>query len=342
MARSTIVQTACAMLASASLHAEIVLETSEFVLEPGFIQYTVSAVGSGGEELNTFSGLELTGALHQVYTMFGLPVPTPVAGSHGMSGSLFGSGNEAYDTYFLQAPPYAFTNAPVDEMVGNSATTGLLANLPTFDLGSGIVQETGFGDRLAMDPLNGAITLTSTSTRIDFLQVVLAEGTQALLDVRIDGPGVMQVFEDFPIGELAAADPVLVGAPGPSEGPIDLTDAFLAGDYSDIDIILSNANGEFADLQAITAQISEDALGVFEATVVGNGVDLRLNTQGFDLARVPQVLQTATLTIIADGDPNGALVYVLQATIPEPNTMLIGAAALVVLAARRAPLRQAG
>ncbi|MEN1681820.1 MAG: hypothetical protein AAGJ46_19745 [Planctomycetota bacterium] len=333
MARSTIVLMAFAAFSSTPLHAEIVLETTELALEPGFIQYTVSAVEAGGEELNAISGLELTGLLHQVHTISTLGShETPTVDRPGYF--LFGAGNEIYDTHFLPPLPYAFKSSAVVEPRGDTSTTGTLTNLPTFDLGFGLSQTTGYSHRLAMDPLDGTIVLTQASPRIDLVQVVLREHTQALLDVRIDGPGVTQVFEDFPIGELDPDYPVLVGAPGPREGPIDLTDAFLAGDDSGIDIVLSNASGDFANLQAVSAEVANDALGLFEATVVGNRVNVRLNTQGINLATLAPGWRTARLTVNADGDPNTSLVYGLRARIPEPTTALLSVVALVFAAAR--------
>ncbi|MEN1680558.1 MAG: PEP-CTERM sorting domain-containing protein [Planctomycetota bacterium] len=306
---------AVAALAMGSIsNGAIVLQTSELELEPGVIQYTVSAVGDAGEELNTFSNLELTGNLHQVYNLtFGGPQPTPTADSHGAGGAGFGAGNEAYDTFFKLVPPFAFSNTSLTESVGDTSTTGGLTNLPVQDI-FGNAAPTGFSsDPLVMDPIDGAITLTTASTSIEFLQVVLAAGTQAELDLRVDGPGVFETFTDFVIGGATMVDPMLVGDPA-GGSTIDLTADFTSGTDGGIDIALSN--GGDGDLGAIGADITNDALGIFSAIPSPTGVDVVLDVSGLNLASIAPGPQTADLTVTSAN--GGSLVYTVSASIPEP------------------------
>jgi len=153
----------------------------------GLWQFTVRAVATEGETINTFSFLNLTGNVHQAwqYDFGGNPFGTPTDNDGGG----FNSEWQQFDSRVLfdlsDGDVVAVSPGGALEETNDLATSGNLG-LPQL---SGFDAPTGFGG-ISSPGGDDSFTLTPefSGDNVAFLQVVTTLGT-AFLDVRVDGSG---------------------------------------------------------------------------------------------------------------------------------------------------------
>jgi hypothetical protein len=218
MLRNTFLAVLTVLAVAVSSQAEIQLTTTMTPLSQGeLVQWQVNAVGSTGEVLNTFAQINVTpggtgAGIHNVSQAF-TNAGTPSVGQH--SPGLWNEAWTPYDSYFKFAGAADLAldlGTPLAE-TSNNSTTGMLG-LPT----TPGAPMSGYGNLTSGADSAKVLVPGKAGASINFLQLVLKAGEQALLDVEIvgDAGASRQVFTDFVVGgggpEPVA--PVAVDAPG--------------------------------------------------------------------------------------------------------------------------------
>lgn len=171
---------------------------------------TLRAVGTAGEVINSFAGINIPGGVHNVQPGFGQP---STHRGH-WTGAPNGDSNPAwaaFDTYLLFNPADAanvvgFIGA-IEESNDNTdpAGLGLMGAVLGANEGLGFYRFAAPADQLVITP--GA-----ASSNVPFLQVVIPTGSQALLDcVLFDAQGTRYDINDFAIGIPEPATLALAG-----------------------------------------------------------------------------------------------------------------------------------
>ena len=165
--------------------AAIILQQSvPTPLNGGLVGLTISAVGTEGETINTFTGPTITAALggvgvHNVAQAF-TEANTPTTEEH--FAPIWNPAWTAYDTYFMFNATQTLSAGPNFSETNSGATTGTLG-LPT----SPAAPKSGFGTYSA--PLTAAkvVLAPNADSNVPFLHVVVRATEVFNLFVRIDG-----------------------------------------------------------------------------------------------------------------------------------------------------------
>jgi hypothetical protein len=325
MLRNTFFAVLTVLAAAASSQAAIMLQASDPTPLPNgnLVSRMITAVGSAGEMINTFSNPVITPAgggkgIHnvaQAFTMAG----TPSRGEQAPG--LWNAEWAPYDSYFLFDATNSLSLGPNFEETNDGTTTGMLnlASTPA-------VPRSGFGGLTSQTASSKAFTTAANS--VPFMQVVMAAGEMASLSLRVVGDGGASV------GDFTGANAFIIGGGGGPVAPIvadvDLGDQTMA--IIRHMFVPDPAGGpvtgwSIAPLTgspAVAATIS--ATGEFEWHTIGSA------------RGEPGVPYSWTITAAGEGDTSDTAVLSLDLVIPEPATMsLIGIAmiGLVGFARRR-------
>jgi hypothetical protein len=170
--------------AQLSTAAIILTQSNVTPLNGGLVGLTISAVGTEGETINTFTGPTITPVVgsvgvHNVAQAF-TEAPTPTTQQH--TTGLWNDAWTAYDTYFMYNSAETLSAGPNFSETNNGATTGTLG-LPTI----AVAPKSGFGTYSA--PLTAAkvVLAPNADSNVPFLHVVLRATDWFNLFVRIDG-----------------------------------------------------------------------------------------------------------------------------------------------------------
>jgi hypothetical protein len=316
MLRNTFLAVLTVLAVAAASQAAIMLQTTSTPLsQGGLVQWQISAVGTAGESLNTFSAVNLTAqgagaGVHNVSQAF-TNAATPTVGQH--QAGLWNAEWTPYDTFFK----YAGADLALDldsTMVGetsNNSTTGMLG-LPAVP-GPPM---SGFGTMTWAATSTKVLTPALSGTNVNFLQVVLKQGERALLDVEVQGNGgtAIQQFTDFVVGGVEPP-------PAPVISPINLGE-------------IEHGN---TIMQQLMASNGPNTWSGLTPTAGTPGMAATLTPQGLfswnptGSARGPKgngVLYSWTATATNEGGADTRVAISLS-LIPEPATMSLLALALV-------------
>jgi hypothetical protein len=184
--RIVVIFTACVLLNAAPAFAAIILQVSPGAQLPqgNLVRYTVNAVGTQGEVINTFSRLHINPVsgpgIHnvaQVLTNSG----TPTKQEHAPG--IFSFNWAAYDSYFLFDNTEMLSLGP-NFMETNDGTTS--GNLGISDM-FGRVPRSGFGIYSSDNVSAKAVLAPNADDSVPFMQVVLRAQDSARLSVRLEG-----------------------------------------------------------------------------------------------------------------------------------------------------------
>jgi hypothetical protein len=321
MLRNTFFAVLTVLAAAASSQAAIMLQRSDPTPLPqgGLVSVTLSAVGTAGEMINTFSNPVITPmgggkGVHnvaQAFTMGG----TPSRGEH--MPALWNADWTPYDTYFLFDAANSLSLGPNFEETNDGTTTGML-NLPA----TPGAPRSGFGG--VTSAAASSKLFTTPSSNLAFMQVVMAAGESASLSVRVIGNG------GDAVGDFTGANAYTISTGGGGD-PLAGTDASLDTALAIITHQFEATGGTgpytWSNLMSTGGSPASDAIlsgsGLFQWFAGGSA---RPGTYTWDatVTDSAQATSTATLTI--------------NLLVPEPATMsLIGLAmvGLVGFARRR-------
>ena len=189
------------------LRAEIILQASDAIdLGVGnLVQFTVSAVGTEGEQISRFSDLSVTGDVHQVFRLGGEPTPT----IDDTGGFGWGADWTAFDSHLLIDICCRIGELGSRLVEANDfATTGMLGMSLQFS------QEapSGFGE-ITNDvafPFGFNVLPELVNSQIPLFQVVTTSGT-AYVSATIGAEGgIDQRIESFEVGGPGGGDPPIV------------------------------------------------------------------------------------------------------------------------------------
>jgi hypothetical protein len=173
------------ILSSARLApAEIVLQSSPGTPLPqgNLVQYTISAVGTQGENINVFSAPTINPVsgmgIHNVAQGF-TNAGTPTKDEH--IPGLYNSDWIAYDSHFLFRSTETLSIGPPYRETNNGATTGMLG-LSNISTGPPI---SGFGAYASEDSSAKGVLPAHAGSNVSFMQVVLRAQDTALMNVRV-------------------------------------------------------------------------------------------------------------------------------------------------------------
>jgi hypothetical protein len=206
MLRNTFFAVLTVLAAAASSQAAIMLQASDPTPLPNgnLVSRTITAVGSAGEMINTFSNPTIVAAaghkgvhnVAQAFTMGG----TPSRGDH--TPALYNAEWAPYDTYFLFDATNSLSLGPNFEETNDGTTTGMLSLPPTPG-----APRSGFGGVTSQAASSKAFNTPANS--VAFLQVVMAPNEEALLSLRVVGDGGASV------GDYTGANAFRIGG-GPT------------------------------------------------------------------------------------------------------------------------------
>jgi hypothetical protein len=299
--------------------ADIVLQSSPGTPLPAgnLVQYTITAVGTEGERINVFSNPDIRAAglgagVHQVWSQDADgDLPTPTEQEHLDEVGQFNADWAAYDTYYLfrDSEEIGSLGPPLTE-TNDRSTTGTLG----LTKASGFDAPSGFGTLSLSSPgLGSSLVLPQfQGPNVPFMQVVLKQGEQALMDVRVVGDAgtAVQNFQDFIIGSTS--------------GLVAVPDAVL-GDTGAA-IIRHTFQPTSGDPPFTWSLSPATGLPFLPATINSNTGEFEWNTLG---SPRPGMYSWTITAMNAAGSDTAVLSVNL---IPEPAPMMLAALTLVGLA----------
>ena len=165
---------------------------------PGLESYTIRGVGTAGEVINSFAGINLTGGVHNVLPFFGTAAVAKYQWTPGPNGNALPEW-EKYDTYFLLPVCDTFGCSAFgyfQETNDGSNPAGLVLSNLGFNTTNGLGT---FKNSLPTD--QNTIPPSMASSDVAFLQVVQPAGATTYLDVVLfSNTGLRADFVDFAIG----------------------------------------------------------------------------------------------------------------------------------------------
>jgi hypothetical protein len=191
--------TAATLLAlAASGEAAIIVHMSAPVALPqgGLVRITLTAVGTAGEVINTFSNPLITpvGGLG-IHNVWGFPgtTPTPSAAEH--AAFFFNADWADYDTYFKFGGADLVLNlgTPFDE-TNNGATAGTLGLSQAFSTPT----NSGFGTYTSASDSTRVIVPAKASSSVEFFQIVTRAQDVFRFQARIEGSGAVSNIDIVP------------------------------------------------------------------------------------------------------------------------------------------------
>jgi hypothetical protein len=304
--------TAATLLAlAASGEAAIIVTFSRLTYLPngGFISHTLTAVGTAGEVINTFSNPLITPisglGIHNVWGFPGT-TRTPSAAEH--AAPFFNADWTDYDTYFKFGGADLVLNlgTPFDE-TNNGATAGTLGLSQAFSTPT----NSGFGTYTSAADSTRVITPAKASSNVEFFQVVTRSQDTFRFQAKIEGNGA--------VGNIDAV---------PGLGP------FLAVTRNKITAVVGvNVQDTF---QAIfSGSTSPGTFNWTNFSFMGPGIanqpQFDSNTQVFNWNSAGSALGTyvATVDVNGGGSGPGGVATLTINLIPEPITAALAALAFI-------------
>lgn len=327
MLRNTLFALFIGLAIAVSSQAAIMLQHSAPtpLAQGGLVSYIVTAVGTDGELINTFSNATITAAvgglgIHNVSAQgFSGAVGTPTEQEHQGGVGQMSADWIPYDTHFLfRSADYALDLGPPYSETNDGSTTGTLGLSNTF-LGS--APTSGFG-AYSSDPTSSKVlTPANAAASVDFFQVVLREQDAALLGIRVIGAGG-QAIGDFTGDNAFRIGPTVVDG-------FEVNDMFLQGYLPG-----SLVTGGPLPTNATDANIAwalESLTGPGGAAVAGASVDPATGIFTWQSqASSAMGAYSALIRGTNDGAPAGTDTGIMSFNIvPEPATLSLLGLALV-------------
>jgi hypothetical protein len=219
MLRNTLALVAVLALAASTQAAIIVQQSAPTPLaQGGLVSYTLTAVGTAGEVINTFSNPTLAAGsglgVHQVWQFGGGATPT----KSQQNLPFFNADWTAYDTAFLFADTdYALNLGTAFGETNNHATTGNLGLTQAFATNA----DSGYGTFTSAADSTKVLLPAKSGASIPFMQVVMRASDTGILNVRIEGNG------GTALGNIQG---YVIGIPEP--GSLSLLGLALAGCFA--------------------------------------------------------------------------------------------------------------
>jgi hypothetical protein len=196
--RIWIALTALAICGSTPAKAALILTAAGIYLPQGnLVGYTITAVGTAGETINTFTGLNVSAAVgglgvHNVAQAF-TNAGTPTKQQH--TPGIWAADWTQYDTHFLYNAAETLSAGSNFSETNNGATTGTLGlsmigpNPPT----------SGFGSYNASATSAKVVLSPNADSSVPFFYLVTRHQDAFLIDVRVDGqrPDGSHTFANF-------------------------------------------------------------------------------------------------------------------------------------------------
>jgi hypothetical protein len=180
------------------------------------VQYTISAVGTVGEEIDTFSAPSISPVsglgIHNVAQAFS-NAGTPTKSEHNPG--LWYPDWAAYDTYFMFGTGETLSIGPNFSETNNGATTGTLG---LFHSTGGVTPTSGFGTYMAPNTSSKIVLAPHADSDVPFMQVVLRAQDSARLVVSIVAGN-----------SIAYQEPIIIGPFVPEPSTIVLLAVSAAG-----------------------------------------------------------------------------------------------------------------
>jgi len=319
MLRNTFFAVLTVLAAAASSQAAIMLQASDPTpLENGnLVSRMISAVGTAGEMINTFSNPVITPAgggkgvhnVAQAFTMGG----TPSRAEH--TPALYNAAWAPYDTYFLFDATNSLSLGPNFEETNDGTTTGMLS-LPA----TPAAPSSGFGG--VTSQAASSKLFTTAANNVQFLQVVMAAGEMASLSLRVIGNG------GDAVGDFTGANAFIIGG-GVTPNPVVATDANL-GDVADAIITHQfAATGGTAPLTWSNLSLVAGSPTPAVAPTLSSSGAFEWHTIGS--TRPGTYSWNATVTDSANPATTDLATLTLNLVVPEPATMSLVGLAMVGL-----------
>lgn len=313
----------------------------------GVNSFTVQLLGTEGDLVSTVSGFSLTGA-HQVWDN---PSGNGTSPNVGDLEDTFGNAAwTPFDTHMLALPGFNpspnWTPVETNDET-NPAGIDLKPSNPAFET---FVGTAGMGSLRFTDSSNpdndldsGIAFLAPQPATLDFLQVVVPEGSTALLNMVLEDSAQNRIeVVDLEIGGGGGDDPILGGDP---VSGTDLTAALQAAFdnrgpgndrvvVEDAIMVMNDADGGlFADLGAIdTSDVTDNLPTIDTFLEPGSGegkYNLVMEGPYSTLDRGTMIMGDIVITAANTGDQ--VLNYSFSAKIPEPSTVALSTLAFVGL-----------
>jgi hypothetical protein len=322
MLRNTFFAVLTVLAAAASSQAAIMLQASDPtpLAQGGLVSYTIRAMGTNGEMINTFTNPVITPVagdkgvhnVAQAFTMAG----TPTRAEHAPG--LWNAEWAPYDTHFLFGATDSLSLGPNYEETNDGSTTGMLglASTPA-------VPRSGFGNYNSQATSSKAIT--TAANNVPFMQVIMEANDAAMLSLRVVGDG------GGSIGDFTGANAFMIG--GGAGDPAPMIADINLGDTANAIIRHTFANTGGPITSWTIAPLTGSP--AFPATISQTGM-FEWHTGG-SARSATGVPYSWTITATGPGGADPAVLS-LELVIPEPATMsLIGLAmvGLVGFARRR-------
>jgi hypothetical protein len=207
MLRNTFFAVLVVLSAAAASQAAIMISgnaTPTNLPQGNLVSYTLTAVGTAGEVLNTFSRPTLTpmrAADKGVHNVANAVTNSGTPSRDQQTPGLFDSSWATYDTYLLFGGPNDLAldlGTPLSE-TNDGSTAGMLGLNPV-----PAAPRSGYGNLSSGTDSTKVLVPGKAGPSVPFMQVVMRSGDFAHLDIEIVGNGgeVVQSFNDLVIGVI--------------------------------------------------------------------------------------------------------------------------------------------
>jgi hypothetical protein len=243
MLRDTFFALLTVLAAAASSQAAIMITGNNSptpLAQGGLVSYTLTAVGTAGEMINTFSNPVINGVdgglgIHnvaQAFTMGG----TPTRAEH--TPGLWNAEWAPYDTYFLFGGPSDLAldlGAPFSE-TNDGSTSGMLGLNP-----APAAPRSGYGTLNSAPNSTKVLVPARASSNVSFMQVVMRAQDAANLSIHVVGN------YGTAIGDFTGANAIRIADGAPPMGPVaadtDLGDVAIVPEPATISDSSADADG---------------------------------------------------------------------------------------------------
>jgi hypothetical protein len=277
------------------------------------LQYRLSAVGTNGEVINTFSHPTLTpsNTSHRgVHNVANVVTNSGTPSTADQIPGLFDSSWATYDTHLLFGGYQDLAldlGQPLTE-TNDGATTGQLGLTSAYG-----APRSGFGNLSSAVTTFKVLRPEKAGSNIPFLQVVMLDNQYAHLDIEIaaNGGQVVQIWDNYSIGYL-------VDFPSGVDANLGVTAAPV------VDHLFKTKEGRGANWRDLTL-VSPIAPAI-HPTLNSNG-QFTWQTQGSP--RSATGVNYTWHATVSDGSGNRDVVALNVILVPEPNTIMLISLALL-------------